>query len=213
MSMLGCWRFLCNNHLRCRWRTLAATSPSLSLLPALLVGDMAQGTQVLEKNKTSISCSSADGGDRGRDKLQSYSLQNCPNDPWLSSIHQQIVHYARWAMKWKQTASYSQYLMNSLPKFFPVSLGISVLIQTTNHLEHFLFSSHWMMELWRFQETCFSLLIILPPSIHLSHFLIFLCSFFLCWCTVSCSYSQVNSLLAREEQYLSQLWFLLGGWC
>lgn len=64
-------------------------------------------------------------------------------------------------------------------------------IQKTNNLEHFLLSSHWKLKSWWFQETCFSLLIILNLSIHLSHFLIFLCSFFLCWCTIFYCSSQV----------------------
>lgn len=105
MNILGCWRFLCKSHLCCRWRIWIATSWSQSLSQwweALLVGDVAQGIRVLEKNKTSISCNSADGGDRGRDKLQPYSLQYCSNEPRLFSTQQQIVQRAGWATKWKQ---------------------------------------------------------------------------------------------------------------
>ena len=145
-------------------------------------GGHGSGHPCVEKNKTSISCNSADGGDRGRDKIQSYSLQNCSNEPWLFSTHWQIVQYAWWATQWKQTVSilFSIADEQSSKASSSVAQHIKVSVQTqkTNNLEHFLLSSHWKLKLRRFQETYFSLLIILTLSIHLSHFPIFLCRFF-----------------------------------
>lgn len=160
MSIFGCWRFPCKGHLCCRWRTGIATS-RISISFTVMRG----------------SCS-----DRGRGKLQSYSFQNCSNEPWLFSTYWQIVQYAGWAAKWKQTGSmlFSIADEQSSKAFSSVAQHIKLLIQIqkTNNLEHFLLSSHWKIKLWRFQGTYFSLLIILTLSIYLSHFLIFLRSFF-----------------------------------
>lgn len=92
-----------------RWEPL----PILLVLywwEALPAGDMAQGIHVLKKNKSIITCNSADWGDRGKEKKknQSHSLKNFSNGPWLFSSHwQSIVQYAGWATRWKQVVNIS----------------------------------------------------------------------------------------------------------